>query len=102
MNETINIILKVFGGLGVIVVGIKALIYLFTPVTSTKKKLEEHEEILKEHEEYLKKDKENIEYLTTLMKDCMKLELSMINHTIDGNGIDKMKELREEMTNKFF
>ena len=36
------------------------------------------------------------------MKDCMKLELSMINHTIDGNGIDKMKELREEMTSKFF
>ena len=100
MNEAIDIFLKICGAIGVITVAVKGLIYLFSPVTSTKKMLQEHEKMLLEHEDYLKKDKENIENLTVLMKDCMKLQLSLINHAIDGNGVDKMKELRDEIQNK--
>ena len=100
MIVTIDIILKWCGAIGVIAVAVKGLIYLFSPITSSKKMLLEHDQLLMEHDEYLKKDKENIDNLTSLMKDCMKLQLLLINHAIDGNGVARMKELRDEIQNK--
>ena len=97
---SIDNILKVLGMFTIFAAGIKAIIYLLSPVTGTKKKLDEHEKKLKDHEEYLKNDKDNIDKLTDLMKDIMRLQLSLLNHAIDGNGIEKMKELRDDIQKK--
>jgi uncharacterized membrane protein (DUF106 family) len=97
---TIDNLLKALGVFTVMAAGIKAIIYLLTPVTSTKKKLDEHEQKLKDHEEYLENDKESIENLTEMSKDIMRLQLSLLNHAIDGNGIEKIKELRDDIQQK--
>lgn len=93
VNEILRVLLEVFGVIAIIATGIKGLLYLVDPVSSTRKKVEEHDKFLAD-------DKAAIENLTELTKDILKIQLSMLNHAIDGNGVDNMKMLREELQDK--
>lgn len=101
-TEIISVILELFGLVAIVAAGVKGIIYLLTPYRQTKQKIEEHEKRLDEHEQYLKNDKEKLEALTQLSKDSLRLQLAMVNHAIDGNGIETMKRVREEIQNEIF
>ena len=101
-TEIINIILELFGLVAIVAAGIRGILYLLTPYRETKQKIEEHEKRLDEHDKYLKNDKEKLESLTKLSRDSLKLQLAVVNHTIDGNGIEKMKRVREDIQNEIF
>jgi hypothetical protein len=62
--------------------------------------LDEHASILAEHSEFLSGDKDAIQEIQELTKDSLKIQLSILNHMIDGNGVDAMKTLRNELQNK--
>lgn len=62
----------------------------FHPAAQVKRDVEE----LKEHD---RKDYEAIRRLTEMNRAQCGLLLSMINHMIDGNGIEKMKETRDDI-----
>lgn len=100
--EIANMILEIFGLVAIVAAGVKGILYLMTPYRETRQKIEEHEKRLGEHDQYLKSDKEKLESLTKLSKDSLKLQLALINHTIDGNGIEKMKQVREDIQNEIF
>lgn len=100
--EIANMILEIFGLVAIVAAGVKGILYLMTPYRETRQKIEEHEQRLDEHEQYLKNDKEKLESLAKLSKDSLKLQLALINHTIDGNGIEKMKQVREDIQNEIF
>ena len=51
-------------------------------------------DVLKEHD---KKDFESLQRLEKMNRAQCNLQLSMINHMIDGNHIEKMKETREHI-----
>ena len=93
VNGMLSAVLELFGVIAIIAAGIKGLMYLFDPMSSTRKKVEEHSKFLAD-------DREAIETLTELTKDILKIQLSMLNHAIDGDGVDNMKMLREELQDK--
>ena len=100
--EIANMILEIFGLVAIVAAGVKGILYLMTPYRETRQKIEEHGQRLDEHEQYLKNDKEKLESLAKLSKDSLKLQLALINHTIDGNGIEKMKQVRDDIQNEIF
>ncbi len=63
-----------------------------------------HEEVLKEHEEKLKKLNERVTVLESTKRNqdkfveaiCSSM-LALLDHNINGNSIDKLKEAKEEM-----
>lgn len=102
LSEMVSTALEIFGLVAIVAAGVKGILYLMTPYRETRQKIEEHEKRLDEHDQYLKSDKEKLESLTKLSKDSLKLQLALINHTIDGNGIEKMKQVREDIQNEIF
>lgn len=98
----INGLLELFGLVAVAATGIRGIMYLLTPYRETKKKIDEHEKRLDEHDQYLKNDKEKLDSLTKLSRDSLKLQLAVVNHAIDGNGIENMKKVREDIHNEIF
>lgn len=93
-------ILETLGVIAVIAAGAKAISYFLSPFRTLKEKVDEHEAKLEQAESYLSKDKEAIEELRELVKDSIKLNLALVNHEIDGNDIEYMKELRKEIQAK--
>lgn len=60
------------------------------PSDDLKAKVEQHDELLKNDNERLK----DIEQSNKMILNCM---FVLINHDLTGNGIDKMKEARDEL-----
>ena len=60
------------------------------PNDDLKAKVEQHDELLKNDNERLKE----IEQSNKMILNCM---FVLINHDLTGNGIDKMKEARDEL-----
>lgn len=60
------------------------------PSEDLKAKVEQHDELLKNDNERLKE----IEQSNKMILNCM---FVIINHDLTGNGIDKMKETRDEL-----
>lgn len=51
--------------------------------------------LLKEHDQ---KDYEALQHLNQMNRAQCRAMMCIINHMIDGNGVDKMKETREQIT----
>ena len=60
------------------------------PSDDLKTKVDEHDQLLKNDNERLK----DIEQSNKMILNCM---FVLINHDLTGNGIDKMKEARDEL-----
>lgn len=54
-------------------------------------------EMVKLHDDLLKKDNERLKEIETSNKMVLQCLLIIINHDITGNGVDKMKEVRDEL-----
>ena len=93
-------VLAILGVIAAVAAGIRGLVYLSTPYRTIRDRMEEHDQTLKEYEGYFKRDKEAIDKLTDLTKDSLKIQLSILNHTIDGNGIVAMQKIRDELQEK--
>lgn len=92
--------MAVLGVIAAIAAGVRGLVYLSTPYRTLREKMDEHDQTLKEYETYFKQDKEAIDDLTELTRDSIKIQLSILNHTIDGNGILAMQKIRDELQEK--
>jgi len=95
-----NDLLVVFGVCAAVAAGIKGIAYILGPYRQIKEQLDEHAATLAEHSEYLSLDKDAIQEIQELTKDSLKIQLSILNHMIDGNGVDAMKTLRNELQDK--
>lgn len=93
-------VLAILGVIAAVAAGVRGLVYLSTPYRAIRDRMEEHDQTLKEYEEYFKRDKEAIDKLTELTRDSLKIQLSILNHTIDGNGIVAMQKIRDELQEK--
>lgn len=83
-------ILAIGGGI-VLVGNVGAMIYkVIKPSIDMRKKVDR----LERHD---KQDMEKIQSLEELNKAQCKMLLAMIDHMIDGNHVDKMKETREHI-----
>lgn len=100
MSQFGNDLLVIFGVCAAVAAGIKGIAYILGPYKKIKEQLDEHANILAEHSEYLSGDKDAIQEIQELTKDSLKIQLSILNHMIDGNGVDGMKELRNELQDR--
>lgn len=73
---------------------VKIAIEVFKDATKTSKDLKAK---VDEHEEKLKNDNERLERIEESTKMILKGMSVMINHNLTGNGIEKMKETRDEL-----
>ncbi|NBI65081.1 CTP synthase [Clostridiales bacterium] len=88
--EFLQTLLAIGGGI-VLIGNVGSVFYkAFHPAAQVKRDVEE----LKDHD---RKDFEAIQHLNKMNKAQCSLLLSMINHMIDGNGIEKMKETRDDI-----
>lgn len=92
--------MAILGVIAAMAAGIKGLVYLLTPYRTIKDKVDKHDRIIKEYETYFKQDKDAIDELKELTRDSLKIQLSILNHTIDGNGISGMQKIRDELQEK--
>lgn len=100
MNDiqvTFQTILALFGALAIIASGIKVIVQMFSPFKELKTRVGVCEKRLDEHDTYLKNDKDAIADIKDLARENIRVNIALLNHFIDGNGIDKMKLLREEL-----
>lgn len=94
--ETLTVV-AALGGIVLIANGIKALQFLLSPV----KKISEVERREVAHE---KEAEQRFEEIETALKDqevtnqtILKALFHLVNHEIDGNGIEGLKKVRDEL-----
>ncbi len=105
MNEiqvTISTILALFGALAVIAGGVKVIMQMCSPFKRLVERISECEKRLDTHDIFLSNDKQAIADMKEMAKENMRVNLALLNHFIDGNGVEKMKELREEIQDRMF
>lgn len=68
------------------------------PAREAKDTRQDHERRIESLEKHEKENKETLESIITLLKGILLSEVSILNHNIDGNGKEKMKETRDDIT----
>lgn len=66
-------------------------------IKEIKKPKDDLVEMVELHDRLLKKDNERLKEMETSNKLILQCLLIIINHDITGNGIDKMKQTRDEL-----
>ncbi len=105
MNEiqvTVSTILALFGVLAVVAGGVKVIMQMCSPFKRIAQRITECEKRLDNHDIFLGNDKQAIADMKEMAKENMRVNLALLNHFIDGNGVEKMKELREEIQDRMF
>ena len=105
MNDiqvTFQTILAFFGALAVIAGGVKVIAQMFSPFKELRARVGVGEARLDKHDTYFKNDKDAIADIKNLSRENLRVNIALLNHFIDGNGIDKMKMLREELEDNLF
>lgn len=102
LNVTIDTILAFFGALAIIAGGVKIILQMFSPFKKQNDRITACEQRLDKHDELLHNDKNALTELKRLSKENMKVNLALLNHFIEGNGVDKMKILRDEIQKDIF
>lgn len=93
----IQIALSIFGGVSVIAGGVSAIVKLFSPIRKLRGRVEKTEEYLhNDFERFVKLEGEN-KAIEESNKEICKALLVLLNHEITGNGIEKLKEQRDEL-----
>lgn len=90
------------GGLALLVGGAKNIEYIISPFKSIKKRVTEVENKENAHEKDAEKKFRKIEEIQKKQEETnqiiLKALFSLVNHEIDGNGIDRLKKVRDELS----
>jgi ABC-type Fe3+-citrate transport system substrate-binding protein len=99
---TISTVLSIFGAFAIIASGVKAIANFLSPFKEIKSRLDVHDKKIEDHDRFLANDKQAIGDIRTMARQNTRVNLSLLNHFIDGNGVDKMKEIREELQDSMY
>lgn len=69
-----------------------------SPAFKAKSTIAEHENRLNKIEEHEKNDLEMLKDMQMSIKQQNRAMLAVVNHMIDGNGIDRLRQSRDELT----
>lgn len=97
IQVTFQTILALFGALAVVAGGVKVIFQLLSPFKKLKARVGTCEKRLDEHDGYLRNDHTAIAEIKSLSRENLRVNIALLNHFIDGNGVEKMKVLREEL-----
>lgn len=94
---TIQAILTLCGGITCVVGGISSMMKLFNPFKELKTKVNEHDVKLDKDYKRMEALNGSIQDIEDTNKVICKSLLVLMNHEITGNGVDKLKEQRDEL-----
>lgn len=100
IQVTFSTILAFFGAVSVIAGGVKVITQMLSPFKKLSDRIDECERRLEKHDGLFANDKKALDKLQENDKSNTKVIIVLLNHFIDGNGIQKMKELREEIQDR--
>lgn len=100
MVITFEKVLAVCGAITLIAAAAKVIIALVMPFTKMKKRREDIERQVKEHAECIGQSQKALSDLEDKLSDLLQVQIVLLNHFIDGNGKEKMKELRDDLIDK--
>lgn len=97
--ETIEAILAAGGGIVMAGEVCRVIYKVCHPAVKVRQDVEAVKQDVEELKSHDRKDYEAIQHLNRMNRAQCNLLLSMMNHMIDGNGIEKMKATRDEIQN---
>ena len=96
LQITMNTILEAFGMLALVAGGVKVILQMFAPFKNLVKRMEKCEARLNKHDQFLANDQTAMKEIRSAIRENSRINLALLNHFIDGNGVEEMKELRKE------
>ena len=96
LQITFSTILEGFGMLAIVAGGVKIILQMFAPFKSLVKRMEKCEARLDKHDQFLANDQTAIKEIRIAIRENSRVNLALLNHFIDGNGVEEMKELRKD------
>lgn len=102
IQVTFSTILAFFGALTVIAGGTKVIMQMLSPFKKLSERIDACENRLSQHDVFLDNDQKAIKEIREMAKENLRVNMALLNHFIDGNGVDKMKALREEIQDRMF
>ena len=100
----LKVALYLCGCVGIIAGAVAAVVAAVNTFKKPAKELTERVDDIEDHikdiDKFLENDKKAIEQLTDKINDLLKIELADLDHQIEGNGIERMKEIRRELQAK--
>lgn len=97
LHIMLNTFLTICAGITCVAGGMSVIIKLLNPFRDLQKKVEEHERIIRRETEQFEELDVTIKETDEYNKAICKALLVLLNHEITGNGIDKLKEQRDEL-----
>lgn len=94
---TIETILAIFGGLICISGGVSVVVKLFNPFKKLKAQVQEHEDKLSSDFQKFENLNADIEEIKESERVICRSLMLIINHDITGNGVDKLKQQRDNL-----
>ena len=90
MNDFIQMLLSICGGISIIGAAVKLIFTALSPYKKLVTKVDDHEELLKKDNERLKRIEESNKLL-------VKGQMVLIEHLVTGDHIDKLEETQKEL-----
>lgn len=92
--ETITAVLSFI----VLIGAAAAVVYkLIKPTIDIKEMVKDHDKRLENIERHEKNDLQALDHIQYLQKKQLQMMAALLNHSIDGNGIEQMKRTRDKI-----
>lgn len=97
IDNIVKTILEVCGALAVLSGGIGGVVYMLSPFRNLKKRVDAIEDKLDSDYNRMDNIEEKLDDVDETAKHTCKAIVQLLNHEITGNGVDKLKESKEEL-----
>lgn len=94
---TWQLIAGICGGFVLLCTAGEKIYHIFKPAANWKNKVDDMQEELEEVHSYTDRDYAALKHIDEILKGICRSQVSMINHTIDGNHVDAMKKTRDDL-----
>ena len=98
MIDTWSMVADVLESIVLVGAAVAVIVKWLQPAKDAKDTRQDHERRIESLEKHERENKETMESIITLLKGILLSEVSILNHNIDGNGKEKMKETRDDIT----
>jgi len=98
---TYTTILELFGALAIIGGGVKIIVSALNPFKEVKAKVKEHDERFNKEKDRLEELDKYLDRIEEEQKVQGKALMTLINHLVTGNDIDKLKKVYQDMVNHY-
>lgn len=99
MELTWELVVGICGGVVLLYNAGEKIYRIFKPAADWKKKVDRLQSEVEELRSYTDRDYDGLQHMLEMQKGIITGQITMMNHMIDGNGVEEMKKTREDLMN---